>query len=323
MFVTGLLLLTMLIWNPTHAGATVKQYPRLPQAGRQDRILIVAPHIDDEAIAAGGYAADAVAGGAEVYVVFLTAGDCNRMSARVMHKTFEPTASNYLSVGRTRIAEARSAMKMLGVPEDHYFVLGYPDRGLKAILSDRLSIVRSSGTRQRAVPYAEAMTPGSPYRYASLMADMEQVMKVARPTTVIAPVPFDLHPDHAAAAEITDLMLDGTLDDDLAPPRRLGYLVHSSRIPTSWLSSQARALVPPRRVRALSWTTYPLTLDVQRNKDALLKLYKSQRPYTSIMRNAFIRSNELFFVYAPPAALPVMIPASAQGIAAARLPIAR
>ena len=56
-------------------------YPRLAPARRDDRILIVAPHVDDEAIAAGGYVFDAIANGAEVYVVYLTAGDCARFSA--------------------------------------------------------------------------------------------------------------------------------------------------------------------------------------------------------------------------------------------------
>src|SRR5262245_8311939 len=91
-------------------------YPRLSPAGRDDRILIVAPHIDDEVISAGGYAIDAIANGAEVYVVYLTAGDCSRFAARLMHKTLEPTASNYLSVGKTRISEAKAAMKLFGIP---------------------------------------------------------------------------------------------------------------------------------------------------------------------------------------------------------------
>src|ERR671937_38544 len=89
--------------TPAPARIPIAKYPLLHAAGRHERVLIVAPHIDDEAIGAGGYALDSIANGAEVYVVFLTAGDCNRMSARLMHKTMEPTASNFLSVGNTRI----------------------------------------------------------------------------------------------------------------------------------------------------------------------------------------------------------------------------
>src|SRR5689334_18505334 len=108
-------LLMTLMLTPAPARASHAGYPLLHAAGPQDRVLIVAPHIDDEAIGAGGYALDSIANGAEVYVVFLTAGDCNRLSARLMHKTLEPTATNYLSVGKTRIAEAGVAMKLLGL----------------------------------------------------------------------------------------------------------------------------------------------------------------------------------------------------------------
>lgn len=295
MFVTGLItVVAVLLLNPAHGEATVKQYPRIARAARHDRILIIAPHIDDEVIGAGGYAVDAVESGADVYVAFLTAGDCNRFSASILHKTLEPTALNYLSVGRTRIAEAKNAMRILGIAEDHYFILGYPDRGLKAILENHDVIVASTGTRQRVVPYEEAMSPGSPYHFASVMADMERVLAIAKPTTVIAPVAFDLHPDHSAGAEITDLALrEMNLD-----PHRLGYLVHSSRIPRSLVRMPERALVPPARMRSMTWATYPLTVAVQKRKDAILQTYKSQGTYLSLLRNAFIRTNELFLVYA-------------------------
>src|SRR5205814_3172615 len=98
--VTFVTLVAMFLLKPPQKDANTP-YPRLQAAVRQDRILIVAPHIDDESIGAGGYAIDAMANGAEVYVVFLTAGDCNRFTARLMNKTLGPTASNYLTVGRS------------------------------------------------------------------------------------------------------------------------------------------------------------------------------------------------------------------------------
>ena len=282
-------------------------YPQIARAGQNDRILIIAPHIDDESIGAGGFAADAIADGAEVYVAFLTAGDCNRFSARLLNNTLGPTRADYLSVGRTRIAEAKAAMRLLGVHPDHYFILGYPDRGLRPILDRRHEVIRSRGTGRRAVPYEEAMSPGSPYSFGSLMADLESVMDIAQPTIVIAPVSFDLHPDHAATAMITDEVLS----EFSIRPERLGYLVHSSRIPTALVHKPARALMPPARMRSFTWVTYPLAPSALYVKDAVLRTYKSQRPYTTFLRNAFVRSNELFLVY----------PSEAADYA--RLPIAR
>ena len=291
MVVSGFIALLLLLVGPGQGEANVTLYPRIAAASPRDRVLIIAPHIDDEAIGAAGYAADAIANGADVYVAFLTAGDCNRFSARVVNKTLEPTASSYLNMGRARIAEAKAAMKLLGVKNDHYFILGYPDQGLRAILDHRHDVIRSKGTQKRAVPYDEALTPGSPYDFSNMMKDVEQVVEKAKPTIVIAPVPFDHHPDHAAAAQITDLVLD---DLDLHP-HRLSYLVHSGRIPTL-VRTPERALNPPSRMRELTWVTYPLTISVQKQKDAILQTYKSQRPYTSILRNKFVRTNELFLV---------------------------
>lgn len=291
MVISGLITLLLLMFGSEHAEANVKLYPRIAAASAHDRVLIIAPHIDDEAIGAAGYAADAIANGAEVYVAFLTAGDCNRFSARLVNKTLDPTPDSYLTMGKARIVEAKSAMKMLGVAPDHYFILGYPDRGLRPILDHRSDVIRSKGTAKREVPYDDAMTPGSPYSFASMMNDLEQVVEAAQPTIVIAPVAFDHHPDHAAAAEITDLAL-GDLN---VHPHRLGYLVHSSRIP-ALVRTPERALAPPIRMREMTWATYPLTIPVQKQKDEILQTYKSQRPYTSILRNKFVRTNELFLV---------------------------
>src|SRR5579859_2356935 len=229
----------MALLNPAPAEKNA-HYPRLARPDRQDRVLIVAPHIDDEAIGAGGYAIDAVNSGAEVFVVFLTAGDCNRFAARLLYKTLDPTASNYLSVGKMRIAEAHTAMELLGIPPDHYFVLGYPDRGLRSMLDHPEAVVRSRATNAEEVPYGDAMSPGSAYTLDNVLCDLKQVMTAVDPTIVIAPVPFDLHEDHASTAELTDL----ALDELGLRPKRLGYLVHMGGIATKLVSTPRRALLP-------------------------------------------------------------------------------
>src|SRR5579864_1307489 len=266
------LTIAMVMLHPARP-SNVTAYPRLHVARRHDRILIVAPHIDDESIGAGGYALDAIANGAEVYVVFLTAGDCNRFAARLLHKTLEPTPSNYLAVGRTRILEAHHAMRMLGIPAGHFFILGYPDRGLKEMVDNPDAVVRSRGTHATFVPYEDAFSPGSRYNIDSLLADVKQVIERVDPTLIIAPVPFDQHPDHAATAAI----VDRALEEVSCKPERLGYLVHTQRvaIPTAFLTRPTGDILPPVRMRSYPWATYPLSEHVQQRKTKILMEYKS------------------------------------------------
>ena len=124
-------------------------------------------------------------------------------------------------------------MARLGIAEDHFFILGYPDRGLRRILQKPDDVIRSQSTRELSVPYSDAMSPGNPYSYANLSNDLRRVVEIADPTIVIAPVSFDVHPDHSAAADLTD----GVLATMNVHPERLGYLVHTSRLPRSlvWL----------------------------------------------------------------------------------------
>lgn len=275
------------------SGDVSSRYPSIEPAAKSDRVLIVAPHMDDEAIGAGAYALDALRSGADVFVAFLTAGDCARFSARLMHGRLAPAPDDYLTVGRTRIAEAQRATRILGVPADHLFILGYPDRGLRSIFDDPSAVVRSTSTERDAVPYETAVSPGAKHTRANIVRDIRRIIELVQPTTVITPVWFDLHPDHNAAADLVDL----AIDQSQLTPNRLGYVVHTSRFLKSLIWTPERALLPPPRMRSFTWTMYPVSANAQSVKAAMLDAYKSQRPYTYFLRNAFVRSNELFFAY--------------------------
>jgi LmbE family N-acetylglucosaminyl deacetylase len=157
------------------------------------------------------------------------------------------------------------------------------------------AIIRSKATDENSVPYADAVTPRADYTYDSMMRDLMKVVSIVKPTTVIAPVAFDHHSDHSAAAEITDAALEALQ----LHPSRLGYLVHTtrSRIHTAFMKTPRRAILPPARMQGFSWATYGLSTAVQQTKAEILMTYKSQRPYVFLLRNAFVRQNELFYLY--------------------------
>jgi len=207
---------------------TPQEGPLLDPPAKGDRVLIVAPHIDDEAIAAAGYAAASLRRGAEVSVVYVTSGDCNRTSAEIMDFTLRPGERDYLAEGRLRIQEAIAAMAVLGVPRGHLYFLGYPDRGIRPMLENPGQVIPSPGTGRTAVPYEEAVSPGAEYRLDNLEKDLRTVLDKTRPTIVLSPVLFDAHPDHSATGRLTLRLLRRTLFG----PRRLGYLVHARHFPS-------------------------------------------------------------------------------------------
>ena len=271
---------------------TVTDCAPLGAADQADRILIVAPHMDDEAIGAAGYAADAIASGASVSVVFLTAGDCNRFCARLMFRRLNPSAEQYIAVGKTRIAESVRAGKKLGLLPERSFILGYPDRGLKEMLARPGEIVRSTSTERLEIPYAQAVSPGAAHTLENLLDDFAGVLDVTRPTTIFTPAEFDVHPDHSASAAIVDIALRRAR----IAPRRLAYLVHQSRFIRTFVWQRDAAVVPPQRMRRFSWATYDLSDRALEIKHDVLQTYDSQRPYLTLLRNAFVRPNELFLV---------------------------
>lgn len=271
----------------------MSDYPVLEAARRGDRVLIVAPHMDDEAIGAGGYAIDAVASGSDVAIVFLTAGDCNRFCARFVNRTLSPSPEDYLRVGNIRIAEGFDAGAAIGLNRDRVRILGYPDGALDLMLHHPEERIVSPATARREVPYEQSVRPGAAHTLANVLTDLASVIDTFRPTTVIAPVPFDAHADHHAASALVDRAL--VIAD--RSPRRLGYLVHTQGAMKSFVPKRQSALLPPWRLRDYTWATYPLTESVRSKKNTVLEQHRSQLPYLYLLRNTFVRPNELFFVY--------------------------
>ena len=289
----AVLLIVLVFGSVSSADARqVQARPEVAQPSASDRILVVAPHIDDEAIAAAGYISAARAVGAEVYVVYLTAGDCNRTSARMMGRTLRPKPSVDLQMGERRFGEALEAMGRLRVPRANVFLLGYPDGGLRTMLEAPQEVVRSRGTARTEVPYPEALAPGSAYRLDNLLRDLDSVLRATQPTEVILPVPFDSHRDHSAAGEITLRVLAASG----LKPRTLGYLVHAPRFPVPFRPAASRPLNPPLAFARKAWSTFPLTAEQERQKKRVLQAYRSQRhdPYLYLLTAAFVRRNELF-----------------------------
>src|SRR6185436_3329801 len=99
-----------------------------------DRLLVIAPHPDDESIGAGGLLLRAKEAGAEVRVIFCTSGDDNPWPQRAIEKRVFISASARLRWAARRREEARAALRFLIGSDAASVFLNLPDQGVTRVL---------------------------------------------------------------------------------------------------------------------------------------------------------------------------------------------
>jgi LmbE family N-acetylglucosaminyl deacetylase len=161
-----------------------------------ERVLMLAPHPDDEAIGAGGLIQRAIARGGDVRVVFLTAGESNPWPQRVMKRRWRVSDADRAEWGTIRCREAGASLQVLGAPQGCSTFLGFPDQQLG-------SMARRDDRR-----ITDALR--------SIMRDYE-------PSLLVSPSGQDLHSDHRAVAYFAHQAMRGLGD---AAPEVVTYVVH-------------------------------------------------------------------------------------------------
>ncbi|MCX7844756.1 MAG: PIG-L family deacetylase [Candidatus Bipolaricaulota bacterium] len=257
-----------------------------------ERVLVLAPHPDDEVLGAGGAIVDLLAQGAQVLVVFLTNGDANTAAKHFF--TWNPLhrAEDFQSLGYRRMKEAGKALQILGVPPDHALFLGYPDRGLLSLLTTHWDVpYRSPYTRRDRPFYRNSFNPEARYTGADLLRDLCAILEAFRPTLVYGPHPDDGHPDHRAAAAFLRRAL---AESGLTPEVRY-YLVHAPRWPLPRRLDPSRPLAAPDfLLERWEWQELPVSATAAEKKLQALRAYGSQRLTNGRFLAAFVRQNELF-----------------------------
>jgi len=269
-----------------------------------DRLLVLAPHPDDEVLGCGGLLQRAVSLHLPVEIAFLTYGDSNEGSflAYRLHPVLEPSAVE--TMGEMRRREALAAAAVLGVPADRLSFLGYPDLGTLEIWQAHWG-ARPPGrgplTRARAVPYPTALRPRAPYKGEEILADLEALLGRFRPTRICVSHPADRHPDHAALYLFTRVALwnlEGRVQATLYP-----YLVHFPGWPAPGYRPTVPEGAPPALGTAVAWQSFRLTPAEVEVKRRALMAHRSQWHSGAHRLLPFARATELTGDF-PPLALP-------------------
>lgn len=266
-----------------------------------DRILVLAPHPDDEAIGCAGIIQQALGTGAQVKVAYMTNGDHNQLAFIVYERRLTLRTGEFIHMGEVRRAEAIQAMKLLGLNENNLVFLGYPDFGTFIIFNKYWQTkkpFRSLLTRISAVPYKENLSYGAPYKGENILNDLKTVLLEYRPNKIFVSHPADTNLDHRTFYLFLQVALRD-LNKELPAPKVYPYLIHCVGWPIPRHYHPEFGLEPPKQFlnSDINWEEFKLTPEQLDKKHRAILCYKSQTRTSAFYLLAFARQNELFGDY--------------------------
>lgn len=277
--------------------------PQLSIIPGQTRVLVVAPHCDDETLGCAGIMQEVLGAGGQVMVAAMTNGDGFTFAAKGQFHRLFINNFDYIQSGYTRQKELLRALNRLGVAEEKVVFLSYPDRGLRDLWLDHWDSstpYQSRYTGRDHSPYYNSYRPDAIYAGETVTADLEQILRDFKPTVILSPHPADEHPDHSttwAFIAATSIMAG---NGGISPrPQLYTYLIHRGDFPIPHGYKPEADLLPPRPLyqsHPQRWSVYPLTPEKTAIKEKALNEYVSQLriPIMSGLLHSFIRKNELF-----------------------------
>ncbi len=301
-----LLLAVLVLWFGGHERSLAQVELHLRdlstlQVEQYHRILIFAPHPDDEALASGGVIATALAAEPppQIRVVVVTSGEASLSTA--LANGYNPASQRSTRrLAENRQRESLQALTSLGVDPEQIQFWGFPDGGLESIWLHHWTgdvPYRSRWTGLTSSEHA-VNSPIVPYTGAALLDLLREALAEFQPDAVVMPHPQDAHPDHRALAYFISLAVSlNQAEGDSPAPDLFAYVMWLSFTPRP---TNIRLDKDPLRLPARfntdteQWVRIPLTDTIRRQKVTALQSYRSQaRTLRGLLRNAG-GDNEVF-----------------------------
>jgi LmbE family N-acetylglucosaminyl deacetylase len=253
----------------------ITKYPQGPNITASDRVLIVAPHPDDETIATGGVIRYCIENKIPVSVVVVTNGGSS-------------------DLGVTRYYESLNGTDKLDLPPENITFLEYT-QGVDALFNENWDKNRPLDVFGNHTQHIFAYQRNAPYSGESLETNMENIIGNFKPTIIIYPHPNDANPDHFG----TSAFVDYAINSMNYKSNMYTYMVHVSSIwpfPRSYFP-QTYLLPPSFLSNQPGWMVFPLKESDEQIKYKAVNTYKSQiNPDPTYLRS-FVRKNELFMTH--------------------------
>jgi LmbE family N-acetylglucosaminyl deacetylase len=270
------------------------------QLGGYQRLLILAPHCDDETLSSAGLILAAQRAGMQVRVVIATNGDGFLFATMQNFWKIYPKPSDFIRMGELRQQESLAALEILGVRSEQVTFLSYPDRGTPELwnnhwaASDPYQSPYSGDTRS---PYPITYNPKAVYAGVDYLKDLTSILESYQPDLIVYPHPMDVHPDHWGLNVFTRLALSILRHQDPTYiTTELTYLVHRPDFPEIKGLIPKEHLTPPYAIYKLSrnWIRLDLSPSDTTIKGQAIKAYRSQLPLLHNLMDSFVRADEAF-----------------------------
>ncbi|MCL5409160.1 MAG: PIG-L family deacetylase [Candidatus Omnitrophica bacterium] len=261
----------------------------------KDRVIIFAPHPDDEILGCAGIIQECLDKKGRVYIVFFTNGDRNEIAFKLFKKKLILHPEDYVKLGELRSQESLKANKVLNIPSENLIFLGYPDYGTLNIWTKYWNTdkpFRSSRTKTTYVPYPRNLSYSKPYIGESIIPDFVKIMKKIKPTKVFLTSPWDNNCDHKAMFNFCTAAFLETKEEFL--PEIYLYLIHYKKWPEPKKFASHFTLEPPIKLKNNIWVSYYLISNQINQKIKALSCFQTELIGTKNFIFSFIRKNEIF-----------------------------
>jgi LmbE family N-acetylglucosaminyl deacetylase len=253
-----------------------------------DRVMVFAPHPDDELLGCAGVLQRASRAGARVQVVCLTSGDASLWPQWTRWPLYRktPFLKSFLArrMGCKRMEESRRGVERLSLPAECLRFMGFPDSGLNKLPGNGSAPFKSRHTGAAQVPYDEAVRPQTPYFADELARLAGRLVREFAPTHAFVTHALDRHTDHSVAAGVVG---EALRKESGRPCQGLAYLIHFPGWP------ETSDLPPP--FNAASRWELTLTPDERSAKRAALLAHQSQWRQNPSFFEARLRPAEWFW----------------------------
>jgi len=266
---------------------------KMPDISAGDKILVVAPHIDDEIISSGGLIQNALANKAKVKIIYMTNGDNNINSIIKEDRNLKTDPASYIKLGEERMSEGKKATSILGLKIENLVFLGYPDKGLLPMLTTNFTNKYTArGSRLTYNPYVGTYRSQQDYTGENVIQDLDEIISSYKPNIAIFPNPLDMHPDHKATYRYMEKVLSGRTNK----MKLWTYLVHYKNYPAEKFVATSLYLFPPSKMFGKgNWYSFDLTQNMEKLKMDAVMANNSQLTGLPVLDlRIFVRRNELF-----------------------------